>query len=238
MRTQLHYVPQSHTTATHCYEFVSCRQLYPLLTSAATAYDTPQHACSHTTHSRLTVLLFFSVLQAAVPTAHNLQQQHMTHPSVHAVTQHILASQCYCFFVSCRQLYPLLTSYSNYVGVWHQLGQAASPAGALFSFRWAASGIEVVRLQPRRQYTTDIAHERLCMLGPCYPRFQGDLVVGGTKCVLRDYGSSREQYCSSGGGGSPAGEQQQQLRGCSFNQHCVELGVAHTLLVVTGPTCY
>jgi hypothetical protein len=109
-----------------------------------------------------------------------------------------------CFLLSCRQLYPLLTDYSSYVGVWHQSGEAASPAGALFSFRWAPNGIEVVQLQPRRQFTTDIAHQRLCMLGPGYPRFQGDLVVGGTKCVLRDYGSSREQH--SNGGGSPAGK--------------------------------
>uniref|UniRef100_A0A383V8X1 Uncharacterized protein n=1 Tax=Tetradesmus obliquus TaxID=3088 RepID=A0A383V8X1_TETOB len=104
--------------------------------------------------------------------------------------------------LSYRQLYPLLTTYSSFVGVWHQAGEADSPAGALFSFRWAPSGIEVVRLQPRRQYTTDIAHERLCMLGPGHARFEGDLVVGGTKCVLRDYGSSREQHCS---GGSPPG---------------------------------
>jgi hypothetical protein len=113
-----------------------------------------------------------------------------------------------CFLLSCRQLYPLLTDYSSYVGVWHQSGEADSPAGALFSFRWAPNGIEVVQLQPRRQFTTDIAHQRLCMLGPGYPRFQGDLVVGGTKCVLRDYGSSREQH--SNGGGSPGGRRSEQ----------------------------
>lgn len=86
----------------------------------------------------------------------------------------------------CRQLYPVLSSYANYVGVWHTAA-SSSPSGALYSFRWAPNGIDIVQLLPARLFLTDIRHEKLCTLGPCNPRYSGDL-VDGTKCVLRDYG--------------------------------------------------
>jgi hypothetical protein len=57
------------------------------------------------------------------------------------------------------------------------------------------------------------------MLGPRFPRFQGDLVVGGTKCVLRDYGSSREQQ--SNGGGSPGGKRSEQKLTAGFSRGSV-----------------
>lgn len=90
--------------------------------------------------------------------------------------------------MSCRQLYPVLIQHAAYVGVWHTAANTA-PRGALYSFRWAQSGIDLVQLVPSKRYLTQIMRKRLCTLGPVHPQYQAE-VIDGSKCVLRDYGSS------------------------------------------------
>eukprot|EP00878_Enallax_costatus_P029857 GHUV01032421.1.p1 GENE.GHUV01032421.1~~GHUV01032421.1.p1 ORF type:complete len:405 (+),score=69.47 GHUV01032421.1:126-1217(+) len=88
-----------------------------------------------------------------------------------------------------RQLYPVLQQHTAYIGVWHTTADTA-PRGALYSFRWAQSGVDVVQLIPSKRYLTQITHKRLCTLGPAHPRYQAES-IDGSKCVLRDYGISR-----------------------------------------------
>lgn len=88
----------------------------------------------------------------------------------------------------CRQLYPVLNQHAAYIGVWHTTADTA-PRGALYSFRWAAGGVDVVQLVSSKKYLTQITHKRLCTLGPSHPRYQAE-VIDGCKCVLRDYGSN------------------------------------------------
>lgn len=90
-----------------------------------------------------------------------------------------------CIF---RQLYPVLNQHAAYIGVWHTTADNGQ-RGALYSFRWAAAGVDVVQLIPAKKYLTLITHKRLCTLSPSHPRFQAE-VVDGCKCVLRDYGSN------------------------------------------------
>eukprot|EP00775_Hariotina_reticulata_P010766 gene10766-10922_t len=85
-----------------------------------------------------------------------------------------------------RQLYPVLMSHAECVGVWHKAG--AGPSGALYSFRWAANGIDVCELVPSRRYFTHITHRKLCTLNPNNLRYQA-AVIDDTKCILRDYGT-------------------------------------------------
>jgi len=101
--------------------------------------------------------------------------------------------------VSCRQLYPALMSHAECVGVWHKAG--AGPRGALYSFRWADSGIDVCELVPSRRYFTHIIHKRLCTLSPSNLRYQAS-VIDDTKCILRDlrhWLCLRRQLCSGRG---------------------------------------
>jgi hypothetical protein len=90
-----------------------------------------------------------------------------------------------CMPVLCRQLYPTLLIHADCVGVWHKAG--AGPRGALYSFRWADSGIDVCELVPSRRYFTHITHKKLCTLNPSNLRYQA-AVIDDTKCILRDYG--------------------------------------------------
>jgi hypothetical protein len=97
-----------------------------------------------------------------------------------------LLASAVCFLY--RTLYPILTEHAAYVGIWHEK-TAKSPNGAIYSFRWAEDGVEVVQLTPTQRYLTDLSHKRLCMLGPSYPRYSA-VVLDDDKCVLHDHGSS------------------------------------------------
>jgi hypothetical protein len=97
----------------------------------------------------------------------------------------LLLSVAWCLY---RTLYPILTEHAAYVGIWHEK-TAKSPNGAIYSFRWADDGVEVVELTPPHRYLTDLSHKRLCVLGPRYPRYSA-VVLDDDKCVLHDHGSS------------------------------------------------
>jgi hypothetical protein len=94
-----------------------------------------------------------------------------------------------------RELYPVLAAHAECVGVWTRAASGPAAAGsaakgAVFAFRWAAGGVEVVELTARHGYLTHITPSRLCMLGPAHRRHAA-VVVDGSKCVLSDYGRDR-----------------------------------------------
>lgn len=88
--------------------------------------------------------------------------------------------------LSVRELYPILLDHAEFVGIWRD---SSTPQGALYSFRWAADGVEIVQLVPKHRYLTDLTHKQLCVLGPSYPRYSA-VVLDDNKCVLHDHGSN------------------------------------------------
>lgn len=122
----------------------------------------------------------------------------------------------------------MLLDHAQFVGIWHESSSPGNPQGALYSFRWAADGVQVVQLVPQHRYLTELTQQQLCVLGPAYPRFSA-VVLDNNKCVLQDHGSNHHaataacavaEAAASVAVGGPASRRRSSSSGSSMSSRC------------------